>query len=248
MAEWLTAKVVENKQWNDRLHSIRVETDFPEFKAGQFTRLALEIDGEKVSRPFSLVNSPDERPLDFYFIEVPDGVLSSQLVKLQAGDDILVAPKAAGLLTLEQLPEAKHLYLLATGTGVGPFLSIAKTSQVWDLFEKVILVHAVRHKDELTYPETIAEVQGNHPDDFIYVPIVSREECDFALSGRIPEAVDDGRLEHRTGLKISPEDSQFMLCGNPAMVQDTMDLLIDKRGLKKHSRREPGHISIEKYW
>jgi len=248
MAEWLTAKVVENKQWNDRLHSLRVETDFPAFKAGQFTRLALDIDGEMVSRPFSLVNSPDERPLDFYFIEVPDGVLSSKLVLMQPGDEILVAPKAAGLLTLEQLPEAKHLYLVATGTGVGPFLSIAKTSQVWDLFEKVVLVHAVRHKDELTYPETIAEVQANHPEDFLYVPIVSREECDFALSGRIPQAVDDGRLEHRVGLKITPEDSQIMLCGNPAMVQDTMDILIEKRGLRKHSRREPGHISIEKYW
>ncbi|EEF80505.1 ferredoxin--NADP reductase [Methylophaga thiooxydans] len=248
MAEWLTAKVVENKQWNDRLHSLRVETDFPTFKAGQFTRLALEIDGEMVSRPFSLVNAPDESPLDFYFIEVPDGVLSSKLANMQAGDDIWVAPKAAGLLTVDQLPAAKHLYLVATGTGVGPFLSIAKTSLVWDLFEKVVLVHAVRYKDELAYPETIAEIQANHQDDFIYVPMVSREACDFALSGRIPQAIEDGRLEHRTGLNITPEDSQFMLCGNPAMVQDTMALLIEERGLKKHSRREPGHISIEKYW
>lgn len=248
MAEWLTAKVVENKQWNDRLHSLRVDTGFPTFKAGQFTRLALEIDGEMVSRPFSLVNSPDESPLDFYFIEVPDGVLSSKLANMQVGDDIWVAPKAAGLLTVDQLPEAKHLYLVATGTGVGPFLSIAKTSQVWDLFEKVVLVHAVRHKDELTYPETIAEIQANHPEDFIYVPIVSREECDFALSGRIPQAIKDGRLEHRTGLTITPEDSQVMLCGNPGMVQDTMTILSEKHGLKKHSRRDPGHISIEKYW
>lgn len=248
MAEWLTAKVVENKQWNDRLHSLRIETDFPAFKAGQFTRLALEIDGEMVSRPFSLVNTPDERPLDFYFIEVPDGVLSSKLVSLNVGDDILVAPKAAGLLTLDQLPEAKHLYLLATGTGVGPFLSIAKTSQVWELFDKVVFVHAVRYKDELTYQETIAEVQANHPEDFIYIPIVSREPCDFALSGRIPQAVEYGLLEQRAGLEITPEDSQIMLCGNPAMVQDTMNILIEKRGLKKHSRRDPGHISIEKYW
>lgn len=248
MAEWLTATVVENKQWNQRLHSLRVETDFPAFKAGQFTRLALHIDGEVVSRPFSLVNAPDETPLDFYFIEVADGVLSSRLAKMQAGDEILVAPKAAGLLTLDQLPEAKHLYLLATGTGVGPFLSIAKTSQVWDLFEKVVLVHAVRYQDELTYQETIAEIQAEHPDDFIFIPFVSREDCDYALSGRIPQAIEDGRLEQRAGLKISAEDSQIMLCGNPEMVQETMDVLIEKRGLKKHSRREPGQISIEKYW
>lgn len=248
MAEWLNAKVVENKQWNDRLHSLRVEADFPAFKAGQFTRIALNIDGELVSRPFSLVNAPEQRPLDFYFIEVVDGVLSTRLKALKAGDEIMVAPKAAGLLTLDQLPSAKHLYLLATGTGIGPFLSIVKTSQVWQLFEKVVLVHAVRFKDELTYQETIAEVQAEQPEDFIYIPFVSREDCDFALSGRIPQAIADGRLESRSGLTISAADSQVMLCGNPEMVQQTMDTLIEKRGLKKHTRRDPGQISIEKYW
>lgn len=248
MSDWLHAKVVENKQWNDRLHSLRLETEFPEFKAGQFTRLALEIDGEVVSRPFSLVNAPDERPLDFYFIEVPDGQLSTRLAQLKTGDDIMVAPKASGLLTLDQLPEAKHLYLLSTGTGVGPFMSIIKTALAWDLFEKVTLVHAVRYQSELTYQSTIAEVQAKQPDNFVYVPMVSREQCDFALSGRIPQAIEDGRLEHWTGTEIGPEQSQVMLCGNPAMIQETMDLLIEKRGMKKHSRREPGQISIEKYW
>jgi len=248
MTDWLNAKVVENKQWNDRLHSLRLEADFPAFKAGQFTRLALDIDGEQVSRPFSLVNSPDERPLDFYFIQVPGGVLSSHLAQLKPGEEVMVAPRASGLLTVDQLPAGRHLFLLATGTGVGPFLSIIKTAQTWEVFEKVVLVHAVRVQSELTYQETIAETQAEHPEDFIYVPMVSREDCDFALSGRIPQAIEDGRLEHRAGLEITPEDSQIMLCGNPAMIQDTMDLLIEKRGLKKHSRRDPGQISIEKYW
>jgi ferredoxin--NADP+ reductase len=248
MSDWLQATVVENKQWNDRLHSLRLETEFPEFKAGQFTRLALEVDGELVSRPFSLVNAPDQRPLDFYFIEVPGGQLSTRLAQLKHGDEILVAPKASGLLTLDQLPQAKHLYLLATGTGVGPFMSIIKTNLAWELFDKVVLVHAVRYQSELTYQETIAEVQAEHPDDFVYVPMVSREPCDFALAGRIPQAIEDGRLEHWTGTEISVEQSQVMLCGNPAMIQDTMDLLVSQRGMKKHSRREPGHISIEKYW
>jgi ferredoxin--NADP+ reductase len=248
MTDWLDAKVVENKQWNDRLHSLRVQADFPKFKAGQFTRLALDIDGEVISRPFSLVNAPDEQPLDFYFIEVPEGVLSTRLAQLQPGDDIKVAPKAAGLLTPDQIPEAHHLYLLATGTGIGPFLSIIKTSEIWKQFTKVVLVHAVRFQNELTYQETIAATQAEHPEAFIYIPIVSREDCDFALSGRIPQTIEDGRLEHRAGLEISPADSQIMLCGNPAMIQETMDLLIDQRGMKKHSRRDPGQISIEKYW
>jgi ferredoxin--NADP+ reductase len=175
MSDWLQATVVENKQWNDKLHSLRLDTEFPAFKAGQFTRLALQIDGELVSRPFSLVNAPDERPLDFYFIEVPGGQLSTHLAQLKAGDEVMVAPRASGLLTLDQLPEAKHLYLLSTGTGVGPFMSIIKTALAWELFEKVILVHAVRFQSELTYQETIAEVQAQQPDNFVYVPMVSCE-------------------------------------------------------------------------
>ncbi len=248
MADWLTATVVENKQWNDRLHSLRLDVDYPLFKAGQFTRLALEVEGELVSRPFSIVNSPDTRPLDFYFIEVLDGLLSTRLAKLKAGDEVLVAPKAAGLLTLDQLPEGKHLYLLSTGTGVGPFLSILNTREVWQQYEKIVLVHAVRYQNELTYQDNIDSINTAHQDQFIYVPFVSREEAPEALSGRIPQAVEDGRFEQRTGLKITAEESQVMLCGNPDMVNETMEVLINTHGLKKHSRREPGQISIEKYW
>jgi ferredoxin--NADP+ reductase len=248
MTDWITGQVVENKQWNNRLHSLRIQADFPAFKAGQFTRLALEIEGELVSRPFSLVNAPGEQPLDFYFIEVLNGKLSMPLAHMKPGDEVLVAPRAAGLLILDHLPPARHLHLLSTGTGIGPFLSIIKTGQPWQLFEKVVLVHAVRTENELTYQETIEQVLAEHGDQFIYVPFVSREQCDFALSGRIPQAIIDGQLEQRTGLRLTAEDSQVMLCGNPDMVQETMDTLIAERGMKKHSRRDPGQISIEKYW
>ncbi|MCX4188033.1 ferredoxin--NADP reductase [Methylophaga sp. OBS4] len=248
MTKWIKGQVVENKQWNDSLHSLRVQADFPAFKAGQFTRLAIEIDGELVSRPFSLVNAPGEQPLDFYFIEVLDGKLSMPLAHMKPGDEVLVAPRAAGLLILDHLPPARHLHLLSTGTGIGPFLSIIKTEQPWQLFEKVVLVHAVREESELTYQDTIRQVLAEHGDQFIYVPFVSREQCNFALSGRIPQAILDGRLEERTGLRFNAEDSQVMLCGNPDMVQETMDTLIAERGMKKHSRRDPGQISIEKYW
>lgn len=248
MADWLTAKVVENKQWTDRLHSLRLDVDYPAFKAGQFTRLALEVEGELVSRPFSLVNSPETKPLDFYFIEVLDGLLSTQLAKLTVGDEIFVAPKAAGLMTLDQLAEGKHLYLLSTGTGIGPFLSILNTADVWQKFEKVVLVHAVRYQNELTYQDNIRAIKTAYASQFMYVPFVSREPVPEALSGRIPQAVADGRFEERTGLKINAQDSQVMLCGNPEMVLETMDVFINTHGLKKHSRREPGQISIEKYW
>jgi len=246
MSKWSEGRVIENKQWTENLHSLRVDASIDAFEAGQFTRLALEIDGEEVSRPFSLVNAPGEKSLDFYFIKVPGGLFSTRLAKLKAGDSIKVAAKATGLLTVKQIPAAKKLFLLATGTGVGPFLSIIKTTEVWQQFERIALVHAVRYTEELTYQQTIRSIAEQHTHQFSYIPMVSREPCDYAIAGRIPAAILDNKLESRAGGRID-SDSHLMLCGNPDMVLDTMNVLTE-RGLKKHSRREPGHISIEKYW
>jgi ferredoxin--NADP+ reductase len=246
MTKWNEGIVVENKQWTSTLHSLRVDAAIEPFEAGQFTRLALDIDGEEISRPFSLVNTPGEQPLDFYFIEVPGGLLSSKLANLNVGDTIKIATKASGLLTLKQLPSAKKLFLLATGTGIGPFLSIIKTAEIWQQFERITLVHSVRYSEELTYQQTIRNIAEHHAHQFSYIPMVSREPCDYAISGRIPAAIIDNKLELRAGGPIDA-DSHVMLCGNPDMVNDTMNVLLE-RGLKKHSRREPGHISIEKYW
>lgn len=246
MTKWIEGTVLENKQWTDTLHSLRVDVALESFEAGQFTRLALDVDGEEVSRPFSLVNAPTERPLDFYFIEVPGGVLSPRLSQLKAGDRIKVAPKATGLLTLTQIPPARKLFLLSTGTGIGPFLSLIKTTEVWQRFEHVTLVHAVRYQNELTYQKDIQGVAEKQPNQFHYIPMVSREVSDNTLSGRIPAALLNGSIEKWAGTSIDT-DSHVMLCGNPQMIQDTMEVLIS-RGLSKHSRRQPGHISIEKYW
>lgn len=247
MAKWLDGRVTALKQWTNQLYSLRVDADLADFEAGQFARLALEVDGEPVARPFSLVNAPNERPLDFYFIEVPGGTLSTKLTRLQKGDSIQVSAKASGLLTIKQVPEAaKNLFLISTGTGIGPFLSILKTTTPWERFAKVTLVHAVRKQNELTYQETIQTARDNHPDGFSYIPIVSREKTENALSGRIPQAIENGKLEELAGAPID-EDAHVMLCGNPDMVQDATTVL-EARGLRRHSRKEPGHISIEKYW
>ncbi|MEX0615272.1 MAG: ferredoxin--NADP reductase [Methylophaga sp.] len=246
MAKWLNGQVVENKRWTERLHSLRVKADIAPFEAGQFTRLALDVDGDEVSRPFSLVNAPDELVLDFYFIEVPDGVLSTRLSALQPGDDVWVAPKAAGLMTLKQLAPASKLFLIATGTGLGPFLSIIKTTEVWQQFEQVCLVHAVRFAEELSYQDTINDVKAAHAEQFHYQPIVSREASPNTLSGRIPQLIDNQQLEQALSIEID-KDCQVLLCGNPAMVQETTEVLL-ARGLTRHSRREAGNISIEKYW
>jgi ferredoxin/flavodoxin---NADP+ reductase len=248
MAEaWNEGRVVEVKAWGGRLYSLLAEAEIAPFEAGQFVKVGLPIDGEVVGRPYSLVNAPGERPLEFYFITVDGGPLSERLVELKPGEPLLVAPRPAGFLVLSEVPEAKHLWLMATGTGVGPFLSILKTAAPWQRFEKVLLIQAVRTSAELTYQESVRAIAAQHPEQFIFVPFVSREDTDFAIRARIQQAVADGRLEARTGVPLSPDHSQFMLCGNPDMVRDLTETLL-ARGFKKHRRRSPGHISVEAYW
>jgi ferredoxin/flavodoxin---NADP+ reductase len=245
--KWVEGKVVGNRRWTEQLFSLMVEAPVEAFKAGQFGRLALEIDGEQVARPYSFVNAPDERPLEFYFITVPDGPLTSRLVAMNPGDSILVSPKPSGMLTLSELPESEHLWLLSTGTAIGPFLSILKTQDPWHRFSRVVLVHAVRTAAELSYRDTIERIAERQGRQFTYVPFVSREDTDFAIRARIPESILDGRLEHRAKVPISAERSQVMICGNPAMVDDTLKVL-ESRGLKRNKRKDPGQVSVETYW
>ena len=247
MAAWTTGKVVEHHHWSESLHTLYVDASIEPFEAGQFVKIGLTINEEVIGHPYSLVNPPNETPLAFYYIKVPNGKLTPHLADLKPGDSILVAPKAHGFLILDEIPIAKELWLMATGTGIGPFLSILATTKPWQRYEKVILVWAVRTLSELTYQDLILRLIAEHPNQLLYVPFVSREVTDTALSGRIPKAITDGSLEKRAGVSINADDSQIMLCGNPQMLKDTTNTLME-RGLKKHRRFSPGHISSESYW
>lgn len=247
MSAWLNGKVVGQQHWNDKLHTLFIDAPVAPYQAGQFVKIGLEIDGEIVGRPYSLVNPPARPPLELYYIHVPQGALTSCLVRLAPGDDILVSPHANGFMVLDEIPQARHLWLMATGTGVGPFLAMLDDGKVWERFERVVLVYAVRTLDELCYRERIARVSETHAGRFVFIPFISRESHDFALPGRIPQAIGSGLLESRAGIAITPEGSQCVLCGNPAMVEEVMQCLI-ARGLKKHRRRDPGHITTETYW
>ncbi len=247
MSRWVHGTVVQNHHWTDQLYSLQVEADIRTFVAGQFGRLALDIDGQRVGRPYSFVNAPHETPLEFYSIIVPEGQLSHQLHKLRPGDNVWVSPKGAGFFTLSQIPDADHLWMLSTGTALGPFLSILKTSEPWQRFKKIILVHAVRTVNELTYQDSINTFTALHADQFTMIPFVSRENTDFAIQGRIPAAIEDGRLEDRGNLLLNSEQSQVMVCGNPAMVKDTAEVL-KARGFKTNKRKDPGNITAENYW
>jgi len=238
---WLSGRVVENRHWTESLFSLRVEGAPLGFQAGQFVRIALDIEGQRVARAFSFVNPPQDPLLEFYGVEVPQGPLSPRLARLARGDTLYVASNPAGFLVLPELPDAQTLWLLSTGTGLAPFLSILRTPEPYRRFRDIVLVHAVRHAKELAYRELIGRLNVR------YVSFVSREAHEGSLAGRIPAAIADGRLEAAAGLTISAATSQAMLCGNPEMLRDASAAL-QARGLRKHRRRAPGHITVESFW
>src|SRR5687768_17997116 len=159
MANWLEGKVIENKHWTDALFSLRVEAPGVGFEAGQFVRIALE---ENLPRPFSSATPPQDPLLEFYGIVVPEGPLSPRLERLRAGDRLLVATNPAGFLVLSEVPDARTLWLVSTGTGIAPFLSILRTETPWRRFRNVVLVHAVRHARELVYQDMIRKISKEH--------------------------------------------------------------------------------------
>ena len=242
---WIEGRVIENRRWSEALFSLRVEGARAAFEAGQFVRIALDVGAERIARPFSFVNPPQDPVLEFYGIVVPEGPLSPRLAALKKGDALYVAPNPAGFLVLSEIPDAETLWLVSTGTGIAPFLSILRTEAPWQRFRSVVLVHAVRHASELVYRELISGLQEKR--GLKYVSFVSREAAPGALAGRIPAAIVDGRLEAAAGRAFSPQSSQVLLCGNPGMLKDASAALV-QRGLRKHRRRAPGQISVESFW
>ena len=246
MAKWHNGKVLANNRWNERLTSLRFEAPLQGFESGQFVRVGLEIDGEVVARPYSLVNTPDESALEIYFNIVDEGPLSPKLFELEAGDDILVAERPAGFLTISEVPASNNLWMLASGTAIGPFLSILKGEAVWDKFKKIALCYSVRTREELAYFETIEEIIAQHAEQFCFIPVITREDADNALRERIPQSIENGNLESRANTPISADDSHVMICGSTELITE-VSAILDSRGMRKHRRREPGHYTTEKY-
>ncbi|WP_236194119.1 ferredoxin--NADP reductase [Pseudomonas glycinae] len=223
------------------------------FRAGQFARLGVtKPDGSTVWRAYSMVSSPFDEFLEFFSIVVPGGEFTSELSRLQAGDSLLVERQAFGYLTLDRFVDGRDLWLLSTGTGVAPFLSILQDFEVWEKFERIILVYSVREGRELAYQQLITELTqrdylADYAHKFRFIPVVTREPYAGALHGRITTLIENGELEKLAGVELTPAYSRVMLCGNPQMIDDTRALL-KQRGMALSLTRRPGQVAVENYW
>lgn len=217
-----------------------------DFRPGQFMNLGLFLQGGFVSRSYSLASAPGE-PLEVLLACVGTGALTPALFELREGSSLWLDPKPQGFFTFDYVPPHRQLWLLATGTGLGPFLSMLRSGQAFERAERVILVHGTRGAAELAHRAELEGLAQARPDAFRYVPVLSRASEPGKLSGRLTQALASGDLERVAATKIAAESSHFMLCGNPAMIEDAITLL-GERGLKRHRQRAPGHITTEKYW
>lgn len=240
--------------WSPSLFSLRCSRDPGfRFRAGQFARLGVrKADGTVVWRAYSMVSAPHDEFLEFFSIVVPGGEFTSELSRLEAGDSLLVDRQAYGFLTLDRFADGRDLWLLASGTGLAPFLSILQDFEVWQRFARIVLVYSVRTARELAYQPLIhglkdLEHLAEYADKLIYLPLVTRERAPGCLHGRITTLLSSGELERAAGLPLSPEHSRLMLCGNPQMIDDTRALL-KQRDLQLSLTRRPGQVAVENYW
>ena len=273
----IRVKVIEVTRWAPTLLSFKVtRPDGFKFTAGQFVRLGIhgkdlqyfaqnhetklitsetqdkpiDLDGY-VFRAYSVASSPYDEFIEFFSVVIPEGEFTSKVNHIQVGDSLLLNTTPFGYLTLAryQLPLPNDLWLLATGTGLAPFLSILKTIEVWQQYQRIILVYSARTSQELAYQAEIGSIKSIYGDNgaaFVFLPIVTREADYAGEKARIPNLILSGKLTQLVGQKLDKERSHVMVCGNPQMVEDTKEAL-KSIGLTMNRRGE-GNIAVENYW
>ena len=252
MASLMKERVTEVHHWNDTLFSFKSTRDKSfRYKNGHFTMIGLEHDGRPLLRAYSIVSANYEEELEFFSIKVPDGPLTSKLQHLNVGDEIYVNSKPTGTLTVDNLLPGKRLYMLSTGTGLAPFLSIIRDPEVYEQYDKVILTHGVRTVNELAYRELITEHLRKHEyfgeevsEKLIYYPTVTREK--YATQGRLTDLMTSGALFKSVGQPpLNPDEDRVMLCGSPSMLKDCVTIL-DDLGFTETRGQNLGSYVIER--
>ena len=251
-SKYSTEKILSVHHWNDTLFSFKTtRQDGLRFENGQFVMIGLEVDGRPLARAYSVASPNYDEHLEFLSIKVQNGPLTSRLQHIKVGDELLVSRKPTGTLVIHDLKPAKNLYLFSTGTGLAPYMSLIQDIEVYDRFEKVILVHGVRKINDLAYKDFIENDLPNNEffgeeirNQLIYYPTVTRES--FKNEGRLTDLVKSGKLFDDIGLsKMNPIDDRAMICGSPEMLKDTQDLLDSMDFIVSPRIGEPGDYVIE---
>lgn len=252
MSKLIRETVTSVHHWNDTLFSFTTtRSQGLRFKNGHFTMIGLEVEDKPLLRAYSIASANYEEEMEFFSIKVEDGPLTKHLQKLAVGDELLVGTKPVGTLITDNLLPGKNLYMLSTGTGLAPFMSIIKDLDVYEQYDKVVLTHGVRYVSELAYQDRIENELPNNEyfgdivgEKLIYYPTVTREE--FRNTGRLTDLLRTGKLTSDIGLAdIDPENDRFMLCGSPAMLDELTEML-DSLGFKEARGGEAGHYVIER--
>ncbi len=245
--KWCSGTITQKTIWAEGLFTIQVQVEgVQEFQPGQFLQIGHQDGDEHVHRPYS-VASPWGSKLEFFIVRVDDGQLTPFLWALEEGASLDINHRAAGSFTLQKTPDAEVLWLIATGTGLAPYIAMLRTEEPWQRYKKIVVVHGVRLAQDLAYTEEFQQLTEKHPEQFAYVPTLTRESTNGALQGRIPELLKSGALENQAGIQMSANNSSVMLCGNPAMLDD-MEQHLESRQMKRHRSKSPGHIVLERYW
>ena len=244
--------VLSVHHWTDKLFTFTTTRDPAlRFSNGHFTMIGLRVNNKPLLRAYSIVSANYEEHLEFLSIKVPDGPLTSKLQHIKVGEKIIVGKKPTGTLVIDYLTPGKHLYLLSTGTGLAPFMSIIRDPETYERFEQVILVHGVRTKDELAYHDLVTEHLPAHEflGDMVtsklrYYPTVTREA--YKNMGRVTELMETGKMFADLGLPaLDAEHDRVMICGSPGMLRDLKHML-EGRGFKEGNTSTPGTFVIER--
>lgn len=252
MSNFNQESVLSVHHWTDNLFSFRTTRDTSfRFRNGEFTMIGLKVNEKPLLRAYSVASANYEDTLEFFSIKVADGPLTSRLQHLKEGDQIIVSRKATGTLVIDNLKSGRNLYLIGTGTGLAPFLSVIKDPETYERFEKVVLLHGCRRVAELAYGEMIQEKLPNDEligdmvrDKLIYYPTVTRDP--FRNRGRITDLITSGKLFGDIGLaNLDADEDRVMMCGSPALLTDTKQILLD-RDFIEGNHGEPGDFVVEK--
>jgi ferredoxin--NADP+ reductase len=252
MSAFLQERVLTVHHWTDRLFSFTTTRDPAlRFSNGHFTMIGLMVDGKPLLRAYSVASANYEEHLEFLSIKVPDGPLTSRLQHLQPGDTVVVGRKPTGTLVTDYLNPGKRLFLLSTGTGLAPFMSIVRDPEVYERFEQVVLVHGVREVKELAYHDYITQELPKHEflgemvsQQLLYYPTVTREP--FKNQGRMTDLIASGKLFSDLGLPdLNPETDRVMLCGSPQMLKE-LKTMLEERGFAEGNTSTPGDFVVER--